>query len=77
MVTIDELILAINVVLGEASLDRCTSLDVNGDGVITVDEVILAITQALEGCPTQTAVLPIEPANLVVSRCTIIDRQLL
>ena len=55
VVTIDEVILAINIVLGEAKLDRCAHLDVNGDHLVTVDEVIRAATQALDGCPPATA----------------------
>jgi len=54
VVTIDEVVLAIDIALGEAMPDRCSHLDVSGDHLVTVDELILAATQALNGCPVAT-----------------------
>jgi len=49
-VTIDELIAAVNVALGQADLSKCTSADANQDGSVTVDELIVAVNAAVEGC---------------------------
>lgn len=49
-VTIDELILMVNVALGLAPAQNCPPGDVNGDGEITIDEIIQAVNRALSGC---------------------------
>jgi hypothetical protein len=41
----------VNIALDETPLDACTAGDANGDGKITVDEIVLAVNNALEGCP--------------------------
>jgi hypothetical protein len=51
-VSVDELIIGVNIVLGSASIDDCPSFDQNKDGVVTVDELIVAVNNALTGCPT-------------------------
>jgi ELWxxDGT repeat protein len=50
-VTIDELVTAMNIVLGTQPLEACSAYDVNGDGAVTVDELIGAMSFALNGCP--------------------------
>ena len=50
-VTINELILAVRIALGEASIDSCPSIDPSGDGTVTIDELIAAVSNALGGCP--------------------------
>lgn len=52
-VTIDELVTAMNIVLGSQPLEACSAYDVNGDGTVTVDELIGAMAFALNGCPAQ------------------------
>ena len=49
-VTVDELILAANIALGEEPLASCRKLDGNHDGKVTIDELTLAIDAALDGC---------------------------
>jgi hypothetical protein len=49
-VTIDELVIAVNVGLGALPVDRCTALDSNGDGEVAVDELVAAVGRALAGC---------------------------
>lgn len=49
-VTVDEVIRGINIMLGESSLDECRRLDASGDGAITVDELVTAVTHILLGC---------------------------
>jgi subtilisin-like proprotein convertase family protein len=50
-VTVDELILGVNIALGAAAMTQCPSLDTDGDGAVTVDELIRAVNHALTGCP--------------------------
>jgi hypothetical protein len=49
-VTIDDLVAMINVALGDAMISACEPGDKNRNGVITVDEIIKAVDNALHGC---------------------------
>lgn len=49
-VTVDELILCVNIALGNATVDACRNCDSRGDGVVTVDELVSAVNAALNGC---------------------------
>src|SRR5262249_48377261 len=51
-VTVDELVKAVGIALGSASLDQCRNADSNHDGDGTVDEIVGAVNSALTGCPT-------------------------
>jgi len=54
-VTVDELIIGVNIALGSAPLSSCPSFDIDGDGQVTVDELIVAVNVALVGVtPTPT-----------------------
>lgn len=46
-VTIDEILLAVNVLLGNAPLTDCPSADGNADGAVTIDELLAALSRAL------------------------------
>jgi hypothetical protein len=50
-VTVDDLIIAVNIALGGASVDQCASIDANSDDAVTIDEIIGAVNIALTGCP--------------------------
>jgi hypothetical protein len=50
-VSVDDVMLMVNIALGIAPLDACAVGDVDGDGHITVDEIIAAVDTALAGCP--------------------------
>jgi subtilisin family serine protease len=50
-VTIDDLLQGIAIALGTRPVDACGSLDGNGDGVVTVDEILRSAHYALAGCP--------------------------
>jgi hypothetical protein len=39
-VTVDELIVGINIGLGEAPVEACAAIDLGGDGEVTVDEIV-------------------------------------
>ncbi len=70
-VTVNELVLGVNIASGGAELARCASFDVNGDGEVTINELIGSVANALNGCnapgptPTPTPVsggpLPTRP----------------
>jgi hypothetical protein len=50
-VTVDELLLMVNVALGTASVADCARGDVNLDGEIAIDEILQAVNNALGECP--------------------------
>lgn len=50
VVTIDELVRAVNIGLGKARLQDCERADVNGDGRVSVDELVQAVGNSLYGC---------------------------
>src|SRR5262249_44534753 len=58
MVTIDEIVKAVNIALAELSIDECPNLDCNGTGQVTVDCLISAVASALNGCPSIPAGSP-------------------
>lgn len=49
-VTVDEIVILVNVGLGAAGADVCAAGDANGDGSVTVDEIITSVRNGLEGC---------------------------
>ncbi len=49
-VSVQELILGVNIALGSAALDACPVFDQNGDGRVGVGELIAAVGNALDGC---------------------------
>lgn len=50
VVTVNEIIIGVNIALGNQTLDQCPSFDANGNGAVTVDELIKAVNNALNGC---------------------------
>jgi hypothetical protein len=53
-VTIDEILRGIRIAFGDAPSGDCRAMDGDGNGAVTVDELVAAITQALQGCGGQT-----------------------
>jgi hypothetical protein len=49
-VTVDELVYGLGVALGYAPLDDCRSLDADGLGQVTIDELVVAVGASLFGC---------------------------
>lgn len=49
-VTVDEVIRGVNLALGTGSLDGCPEFDADGSGSVTVDEVVAAVNNGLNGC---------------------------
>jgi hypothetical protein len=50
-VTVNELVLGVNVALRISPLAECPSLDRTDEGEVSIDEVVLAVSLALGGCP--------------------------
>ncbi len=52
-VTVNELVTAVRVSLGEGALATCPASDRNGDGAISIDELVAAVREALADRPRQ------------------------
>jgi hypothetical protein len=50
-VSAEELVRGVRVALGLLPLAACPDLDASGDGAVSVDEPVLAVHHALNGCP--------------------------
>jgi hypothetical protein len=49
-VTVNELLVMVNITLGAAPVTGCIAGDANADGEITINEIIRAVNNALDGC---------------------------
>jgi hypothetical protein len=49
-VTIDELITAVRIALGDLPASACSAVDADGDGSVSIGELIAAVTHSLTGC---------------------------
>ena len=50
-VTVDELVLGVNIALGNAPVDACPAFDADDDGHVDVTELMRGVGNALDGCP--------------------------
>lgn len=50
VVTIDELVTALDVALGKQSLEACMALDADESGTVTIDELVVAVDASIGGC---------------------------
>lgn len=50
-VAVNELITGVNIALATASVSTCPVFDANGDGQVTIDEILRAVNNALSSCP--------------------------
>jgi hypothetical protein len=62
--TVDELVTGIGIALGEIEPEVCIPFDIDNSGTVTVDEILSAVTAALEGCPECPSVLTFSSLNL-------------
>ena len=54
-VTINEVIVGVNIALGIMPMENCPAFDSSGDGQVTINELITGVNSALQGCqPTGT-----------------------
>ncbi len=51
MVSISELVRAVNIALGQEDVAACEAADSNSDGQVGINELIQAVNAALNGCP--------------------------
>jgi len=49
---VDELVRGVSIALGNRPAADCVALDVNGDGKVSINELIIAVSVALGGCPS-------------------------
>ncbi len=69
-VTIDELLMLVNIAFDNGLLSNCQSGDANGDDSVTVDEIIAAVNRALRGCiPDVTGTWQQDQAAITSSTC--------
>jgi hypothetical protein len=61
-VTIDELILGVNIALETSPTQACPPIDANNDAAVTIDELVSAVIAALNGCPA-----PVPPPTAVAT----------
>jgi hypothetical protein len=55
VVTIGEVLTAVNIALGTVPLTTCPEADADGNGAVTIDDLLVAVGNALNGCPQATA----------------------
>jgi hypothetical protein len=58
VVTVEEVVTVVNIVLGTLPLAACPAADANGDGSVGVGDAILAAQAATVGCPDPPALCP-------------------
>jgi hypothetical protein len=51
-VTVDELLVMVNIALNSTAVAACTAGDADANGEITIDEILTAVNNALGSCPT-------------------------
>jgi len=49
-VSVVDLIIGVNIALGTSSVTQCPAIDSDGNGAVTVDDIIRAVNRALGGC---------------------------
>lgn len=49
-VTVDEILAAVRIGIGEADVERCRAADADGDDRVVIDELVRAVADALDGC---------------------------
>ena len=67
VVTVDEILVASAIAIGERPLSACPAADESGDGRVTVDEILVAIDHALTGCPSEVG--PVAVTNRHSGKC--------
>lgn len=50
VVTVNEVVMLLQIALGAAGVETCPAADGTGDGLVTVDEIVRAVDAALDGC---------------------------
>jgi len=50
-VSVNEIIIGVNIALGLGPVTMCEAMDRNGDSMVSIDELLTAVNAALVGCP--------------------------
>jgi hypothetical protein len=61
-VTVQEIVIGISIALGTRPIVGCDAFDTDGSGSVTVDELLTALANALDGCPPTSPVPTPTPA---------------
>jgi len=72
-VTVDELVLGVNIALESAPVTACPAMDGDGDATVTVNELVAGVHAALAGCPP--AVTPVIPIGTPIPTPTVLPLQ--
>ena len=66
-VAVNELIVAVNIGLGGATVDECAAIDANGDGEVLIGEIIAAVNVALAGCASEARLIALSREGQIAS----------
>ncbi|MFN8626155.1 MAG: RHS repeat-associated core domain-containing protein [Candidatus Binatia bacterium] len=66
-VSVNELLTMVHVALGNFTTAACIAGDLNKDGTITVDEIVIGVTFALNGCPVPMVPTPTPSATVSIA----------
>jgi len=69
-VTVDELVLGVNIALESAPVTACPAMDGDGDATVTVNELVAGVHTTLAGCPP--AVTPVIPIATPIPTPTVL-----
>ena len=58
IVKVDELVRGVNIALGQQAVDSCPAVDRNGDGQVTIAELLAAVSAAIGPCPAAPTATP-------------------
>ncbi len=75
-VQVSELIFAVGIALGMRNSSNCIAADPNGDGTITISELIQAVRSNLDGCPFAPTWTPIQTPTPTPQNITIRELEL-
>ena len=80
-VTVDEVLVGVNIALGQRPLNQCRPFDRDGNESLTVDELVSGLDAALNGCaieevegPVLTALVLVRPDDVVLVPATTDER---
>jgi hypothetical protein len=59
-VRVEEMIVGVRIALGEVEVADCSALDANGNGTLSIDELVRAVANLLTGCPAEVSPTPTE-----------------
>ncbi|MBP1684155.1 MAG: repeat-associated core domain protein [Deltaproteobacteria bacterium] len=66
-VTVNELLAMVHIALGNVTPAACIAGDLNLDGTVTVDEIVIGVSFALNGCPLPIVPPPTPSATVTVA----------